>query len=123
MRKKIFIIALTCFALQNAFNLFGREVIEIEINGDKVIDGNRSDIFYPYLTRDESFVYIYSEKVLDNVIVTIYDATYCIVYEETLSISNNVEYAIPIETLSSGLYYINIVQGNGYDYLLGMFVK
>lgn len=75
----------------------------------------------PQLFQDESYVYVYSEKQLDNLYIGITDMQGNVFYEETTIVPAGQYYAIPINTLPNGMYYFSIIQGS--NYVIGMFSK
>lgn len=75
----------------------------------------------PQLYQDDSNVYVYSEKQLDNLYIGITDMQGNIFYEETTTVPAGMYYAIPIESLPQGTYYLSIIRGS--NYVIGMFSK
>lgn len=75
----------------------------------------------PQLYQDETYVYIYSEKQLDNLYIGITDMQGNIYYEEISTVSSGIYYPISIELLPQGMYYISIIQGS--NYVVGIFSK
>ena len=82
---------------------------------------NDRDNAGPVLYQDDSSVYVYSEKQLDNLYIGITDMMGNVVYEETTTVPACVYYAVSIESLPAGSYYISIIQGS--KYVIGVFVK
>lgn len=96
-----------------------RKVKQLMTNGDK--DRKNRDISTPQFYYDSDFVYIYSEKQLDNLYIGITDMQGNVFHEETTTVPASQYYAIPISLLPNGTYYLSIIQGN--NYVIGIFSK
>lgn len=117
--KKILICLITLLICNN--NLFAekeKEPITDKRHWDKSNDRTDNS---PQLYQDDSNVYVYSEKQLDNLYIGITDMQGNIFYEETTTVPAGMYYAIPIESLPQGMYYLSIIQGS--NYVIGMFSK
>ena len=88
--------------------------------GEKA-DGDRSLSNSPSLFKDANFVYAYSEKQLDNLIIGITDMQGNTYHYEVATIPAGMYYAISIEPFPLGQYYLCIYQGN--NYIIGIFQK
>lgn len=75
----------------------------------------------PVLYKDNSYVYIYSEKQLENLYIGITDYLGNVLHEESTTIPPGAYYPILIESFQQGTYYITIIQGN--NYIIGTFIK
>ncbi|MBQ4055902.1 MAG: DUF3244 domain-containing protein [Bacteroidaceae bacterium] len=75
----------------------------------------------PQLYQDDTYVYVYSEKQLDNLYIGITDMLGNVFYEETTTVPAGQYYAIPISSLPDGTYYLSIIQGS--NYVIGIFSK
>lgn len=75
----------------------------------------------PQLYQENSHVYVYSEKQLDNLYIGITDMQGNVYYEETTTVPASTYYAISIESLPQGMYYLSIIQGG--NYVIGIFMK
>ena len=75
----------------------------------------------PLLNQDDTYVYVYSEKQLDNLYIGITDMQGNVFHEETTTVLAGQYYAIPINTLPNGMYYLSIIQGS--NYVIGWFSK
>ena len=64
--------------------------------------------------KDESYVYVYSEKQLDNVVIGITDMQGNTYHYEVTTISASTYYAISIKSLPAGTYYLCVYQGSNY---------
>ena len=64
--------------------------------------------------RDNSFVYVYSEKQLDNLTIGITDMQGNTYHYEVTTVPSCTYYAISIEQLPEGSYYFCIYQGSNY---------
>ena len=84
-------------------------------------ESNDRSINNPVLYQDDSFVYVYSEKQLDNLYIGITDMNWNVVYDETTTVPAGMYYAVSIASLPAGTYYITIMQGS--KYIIGMFIK
>lgn len=89
-------------------------------NNDKA-DGDRSLSNSPSLFKDANSVYVYSEKQLDNLTIGITDMQGNVYYQEVTNIPAGMYYAISIESLPVGQYYLCIYQGS--NYVIGTFIK
>ena len=73
----------------------------------------------PQLFQDNSNVYVYSEKQLDNVTISITDMQGNMYHYEVATVPAGMYYAISIESLPAGQYYFCIYQGS--NYIIGTF--
>ena len=119
MKKVLLVILSLLFCLSN--NVYAeKERIPIPVDGKWEKTNDRSNNF-PQLYQNDSSVYVYSEKQLDNLYIGITDMMGNVVYEETTTVPACVYYAVSIESLPAGSYYISIIQGS--KYVIGVFVK
>ena len=88
---------------------------------DKWEQKNDRDFSSPQLYRDNSFVYVYSEKQLDNLTIGITDMQGNTYHYEVTTVPSCTYYAISIESLPAGQYYFCIYQGSNYT--IGLFTK
>lgn len=84
-------------------------------------DTNDRDNSSPELYQSESFVYVYSEKQLDNLTIGITDMMGNVYHEEVTTVPACMYYTISIESLPAGTYYLCIYQGS--NYVIGVFTK
>ena len=98
-----------------------KEIPPVSNKWDDENDPGRSISSVPTLFKDANFVYVYSEKQLDNLYIGITDMMGNVIYEETTTVPACVYYAVSIESLPAGSYYISIIQGS--KYVIGVFVK
>ena len=82
-------------------------------------DGDRSLSSSPSLFKDANFVYVYSEKQLDNLTIGITDMQGNVYHQEVTTVPAGMYYAISIESLPEGQYYLSIYQGS--NYMIGLF--
>ena len=115
---KIFYLLLICLFCISQQTYAKKEELPKEEGWNK--NENR-DNNSPRLYQDDTYVYVYSEKQLDNLYIGIIDMQGNIFYEETATIPAGQYYAIPINTLPNGMYYLNIIQGS--NYAIGLFTK
>ena len=68
----------------------------------------------PKLSIDESFLYIYSEKQLDNVNISIQNADGNIIYSIVTTIPACQTYSIPVSGLNNGEYTFSLIMNDKY---------
>lgn len=88
---------------------------------DKWEKKNDRDISSPQLYQSESSVYVYHEKQLDNVTIGITDMQGNTWHYEVTTVPACTYYAISIESLPAGIYYLCVYQGS--NYVIGTFNK
>ena len=98
-----------------------KEVPPIQNDWNKKEDGDRSLSCMPSLFQDDSYVYVYSEKQLDNVTIGITDMQGNTYHYEVTTIPACIYYAISTESLPAGMYYFCVYQGS--NYVIGVFTK
>ena len=114
----IFFAFFSCFSLNIAATEDKKE-IPPDVKWDEEIDPNRSLSSSPTLFEDANFVYVYSEKQLDNVTIGITDMQRNTYHYEVTTIPACTYYAVSIDSLLSGQYYLCVYQGN--NYVIGIF--
>lgn len=77
-------------------------------------DNERAIISTPQLSIDDSFLYIYSEKQLDNATISIKDTNGNIIYSIVTTIPAYQTYSIPVLSLNNGEYTFSLHNGNKY---------
>lgn len=115
---KMFYLLLICLFCLSEQAYAKKEEIPKEDGWNK--KGNR-DNNSPQLYQENSHVYVYSEKQLDNLYIGITDMQGNVYYEETTTVPASTYYAISIESLPQGMYYLSIIQGG--NYVIGIFMK
>ena len=89
--------------------------------GNEWEETNYRDTSSPLLYQGESAVYVYSEKQLDNLTIGITDMQGNTYHYEVTTIPACTYYAVSIESLPSGQYYLCVYQGS--NYVMGVFAK
>lgn len=115
MKKTIFILMslLLCFSQQ----IYAEKK---PVNGGgNWEDTNDRGLSAPQLYQDESNVYVYTEKQLDYLIIGITDMQGNVYHQEVTTVPASMYYAISIESLPTGTYYISVIQGS--NYVMGIF--
>ena len=72
----------------------------------------------PKLSIDDSFLYIYTEKQLDNATISIQNANGNIIYSIVTTIPACQTYSIPVSSLNNGKYTFSLTMCNGNKYIL-----
>ena len=111
---------LTVLLLGFTSQVYAEEKIRIP-KDDKWERTDERDNNSPQLYQDDSCVYVYSEKQLDNLIIGITDIQGNVYYQEVTTVPAGMYYAISIELLPVGEYYLCIYQGS--NYVIGIFQK
>ena len=102
-----------CFSLSvQMYAAKEEEEIPKEDKWGKTNDRNNSS---PRLYQDDSSVYVYSEKQLDNVTIGITDMQGNTYHYEVTTIPACTYYAVSIESLPSGQYYFCLYRGDNYS--------
>ena len=115
MKKTIFILMTLLFCLSQQIYAEKKPV-----NGDsKWGEDNDRELSVPQLYQDETYVYVYTEKRLDNLIIGITDALGNVYHQEVTTVPACTYYAISIESLPEGTYYLSVIQGS--NYVIGIF--
>ena len=98
-----------------------REIPPVNTGWDEEEDPDRSLSNAPSLSRDNNHVYVYYEKQLDNVTIGITDMQGNTWHYEVTTVPAGTYYAISIESLPTGMYYLCVYQGS--NYVIGTFNK
>lgn len=118
MKSKILFILSWLFCL----NIIHAENDKIPIPPDQGWSTtNDRENTVPQLYQDATSVYVYSEKQLDNLSIGITDMQGNVYHYEVTTVPACMYYAISIETLPAGQYYLSIYQGS--NYVIGIFQK
>lgn len=111
------LLMLFCFSL-SVQTYAAKEKEEIPKEDKWETTNDRSDSS-PRLFQDDSSVYVYSEKQLDNLSIGITDMQGNVYHYEVTTVPACTYYAVSIESLPAGTYYLSIYQGS--NYVIGMF--
>ena len=116
MKKTIFILMTLLFCLSQQIYAEKKPVN----NGDsKWGEDNDRSLSVPQLYQDDAYVYVYTEKQLDNLTIGITDAQGNVYHQEMTTVPACTYYAISIESLPEGTYYLSVIRGS--NYVIGMF--
>ena len=118
--KTLFFILFSLFFCMNTIQAEGKPKNPLPPVGTGDDTENR-DISSPRLYQDESNVYVYSEKQLDNLSIGITDMQGNTYHYEVTTVPAGMYYAISIESLPAGMYYLCVYQGS--NYVIGTFNK
>ena len=116
MRKLFIILTSIFFCISNIYAEEEKREIPPDGNWGKTNDRDTSS---PQLYQSESSVYVYSEKQLDNVTIGITDMQGNTHHYEVTTVPACTHYAISVESLPSGQYYLCVYQGG--NYVIGYF--
>lgn len=118
MKHLLLMLTMLFLGIPLPINADNKVKIPNEEKWDK--DENRG-LSTPQLYQDESNVYVYSEKQLDNLTIGITDMQGNVYHQEVTTVPACIYYAISIESLPAGTYYISVIQGS--NYIIGTFQK
>lgn len=111
------LLMLFCFSLSvQTYAAKEKEEIPKEDKWEETDDRSNSS---PRLYQDDSSVYIYSEKQLDNLSIGITDMQGNVYHYEVTTVPACTYYAVSIESLPAGQYYLYVYQGS--KSMIGMF--
>lgn len=116
MRTLIFYFVSLFLCIGNVYAEGDKKVIPKD---NKWEETENRDISSPQLYQSESSVYVYYEKQLDNVTIGITDMQGNTWHYEVTTIPACTYYAVSIESLPSGEYYLCVYQGS--KYVIGIF--
>lgn len=119
MKKTIFILMSLLFCLSQQIYA-DEEKKPIPENYYWEEDENR-DCHTPQLYQDNFYVYVYTEKQLNNLTIGIIDTQGNVYHQEVTTVPACMYYAVSIESLPAGTYYLCIYQGS--NYVIGTFTK
>ena len=121
---KLFKFILTLFLLAAPIIAVAAQKEEIppgDVKWNDSEDPNRSLSNIPSLFKDVNFIYVYSEKQLDNLIIGITDMMGNTYHYEVTTVPAGMYYAVSITSLPAGQYCLSIYQGS--NYVIGIFQK
>ena len=116
MKKLLFVYMCLILGLSQLYADNDKVPIPKDDNWEETDDRNNDD---PQLYQSESSVYVYSEKQLDNVTIGITDMQGNTYHYEVTTIPACTYYAVSIDSLPSGQYYLCVYQGS--KYVIGIF--
>ena len=119
MKKNIFILMslFLCLSQQIVADNDKKRIPETPIWDET----ENRDSSSPQLYQNDTHVYIYTEKHLDNLTIGITDIQGNVYYQEVTAIPACTYYDISIKSLPEGMYYLCIYQGS--NYVIGVFTK
>ena len=112
MKTLLTIFASLFFCIGSVYAEEEKKVIPIDNEWEKTNDRDASS---PQLYQSESSVYVYSEKQLDNVAIGITDMQGNTYHYEVTTVPACTYYAVSIDSLPSGQYYLCVYQGSNLD--------
>ena len=105
MKNKVLLILLSLFCVSFAYA--SEEKIPIP-HDQGWSDTNERSNSAPQLFQDDSNVYVYSEKQLDNLSIGITDMQGNVYHYEVTTVPAGMYYAVSIASLPAGTYYLSI---------------
>ena len=118
MRTLIIYFVSLFFCIGNVYAEGDKKVIPKDNEWEET---NERDTSSPQLYQSESSVYIYYEKQLDNVTIGITDMQGNTYHYEVTTVPACTYYAISIDSLPAGMYYLCVYQGS--IYVIGTYTK
>lgn len=118
MKTKRLIVILCCLVQVFFGTVAYAEKIPVNKNW-KEADGERSLYSSPILMKEGNMLLIQSDKVLENLFITITSEDGRQVYLELSNVTVDTAYVIPIDLLPVGNYCITVMQGA--NYVIGYF--
>ena len=112
MKTLLTIFACLFFCIGSIYAEGDKKVIPKDNEWEKT---NERDTSSPQLYQSESSVYVYSEKQLDNVTIGITDMQGNTCHYEVTTVPACTYYAVSIDSLPSGQYYLCVYQGSNLD--------
>lgn len=115
---KAFIVSLCCLVSALFSMVVYAENIPIKDGWANEVD-NRSVSSCPTLVKEGNTLLVQSDKVLENLSITIVSEDGRKVCLELTNVTVDMEYVIPIDMIPVGGYYITVMQGT--NYVIGYF--
>ena len=112
MKTLLTIFASLFFCIGSVYAEEEKKVIPIDNEWEKTNDRDASS---PQLYQSDSSVYVYSEKQLDNLTIGITDMQGNTYHYEVTTVPACTHYAVSIDSLPSGQYYLCVYQGSNLD--------
>ena len=100
--------------LLSLFQLAVAENVVTDPEGNWDPNNERTISAAPKLSIDDSFLYIYSEKQLNNATISIKDTNGNIIYSIVTTIPACQTYSIPVSSLNNGEYTFYMYNGSKY---------
>ena len=116
MKKLLFIYICLILGLSQLYADNNKVPIPKDDNWEETDDRINNS---PQLYQSKSFVFVYSEKQLDNVTIGITDMQGNTYHYEVTTIPACTYYAVSIDSLPNGQYYLCVYQGS--KYIIGNF--
>ena len=113
MRLRFLLFVLLCVVHQGMLEAKAKEV---KINAEKWKGVERSLSGVPIISHDRNIIYVYSCLPLQDIEVTISNASGEVVYAERLSIGANQAISFTFDDLDDGAYLIEVSHGRKYLY-------
>lgn len=118
MKAKRLMASLFCLVLVLLSTVAYAENMPVNKNWEDEL-GERSLSSCPTLVKEGNTLLVQSDKVLENLSITIASEDGRKVCLELTNVTVDMEYVIPIEMLPVGGYYITVMQGT--NYVIGYF--
>lgn len=118
MKAKTLIVSLCCLVLTMFGIVAYAEKIPVNKNWENTL-GARFLSSSPTLVKEGNTLLVQSDKVLENLAITIASEDGRKVCLELTNVTVDMEYVIPIDMLPVGGYYITVMQGT--NYVIGYF--
>ena len=116
MKKTLFIYMCLILGLSQLYAADDKVTIPKD---DKWEETNERSNNAPQLYQNDSSVYVYSEKELNNLTIGITDMMGNVYHYEVTTVPACMYYAVSIESLPAGQYYLSVYQGS--NYVIGLF--
>lgn len=116
MKTRLAIVLLICFSCTTVASAQNKQ---IKTDTDAWKDIGRSLLRIPVLSHDGNTIYIYSDLPLENMVVTVTDASGYTVYTGVLSVGAGGTVSFTFNDTGDGEYMIEVTHGR--KYLCGWF--
>ncbi|WP_288243002.1 DUF3244 domain-containing protein [uncultured Bacteroides sp.] len=113
---KLLIVIFSTLIVEFFTSMSYAEEKKIEVTEKYWFEDTRSVSYIPTITHDSNTLYIYSDIILENLNITVKNATGMLLYSNTVTILNTQRYSFTIDDMNKGEFLIELTYRKKYLY-------
>lgn len=113
---KLLIVIFSTLIVEFFTSMSYAEEKKIEVTEKYWFEDTRSVSCIPTITHDSNTLYIYSDIILENLNITVKNATGMLLYSNTVTILNTQRYSFTIDDMNKGEFLIELTYRKKYLY-------